>query len=62
LAVDGTSLFWAQRTKLAQLGRCTLPACSDSLILVKSGTAIAGMTIDATSVYFGDGSLKRVPR
>lgn len=61
--VDGNHIYWSQKTNPSEIGRCTLPACSDSLVLVKSRNT-SGIAVDATNLFFTDknGSLLRVTK
>lgn len=60
--VDGDHLYWSQKTSMSEVGRCTLPACDDPVVLAK-GKATVGIAVDATNLFFTDnGSLKRVPK
>lgn len=61
--VDGNHVYWSQRTKPSEIGRCTLPDCTEQLVLVKGPmSSMPGIAVDATNLYFGNGSLNRVAK
>lgn len=55
LAADGTSLYWTTAdvaTSDGALLRCSLPACTDRLVLASGHGPLHGVALDAKYAYF----------
>lgn len=61
ILVDNGRIYWAQITNPGEIGRCTLPDCTEPLTLVR-GKQFAGLTADDFFLYFSDGNLKKVAK